>query len=203
MIEVVLKLDIEQQNQLINLCRNIISDAPLFQKTMPNGAKFKYLCTSAGQYGWLSDRKGYRYEEQHPVTKTNFPPMPKMISDIAIQAAEFADESIIPESALINWYAEDGKLGLHVDKTENCDAPVVSISLGDDCVFTIGGLKRTDKKRDVILNSGDVLVMSGEHRYCYHGVKKIIPNTAPKLLDVNSGGRINITIRQVDPIEKM
>lgn len=202
MIDVVFTLDIDQQNQLLELCRNIVSDAPLFQKTMPNGAKFKYLCTSAGKYGWLSDRKGYRYEEHHPLTKTNFPPIPLLINDIAIQAAELTNESIIPESALINWYAEKGKLGLHVDNTENCDAPVISISIGDDCVFTIGGLKRNDKKRDITLKSGDVLVMSSEHRYCYHGVKKTIPNTAPDLLGMKSSGRINITIRQVEPIEE-
>ena len=102
---------------------------------MPTGAKFRYLCTSAGRYGWISDRKGYRYEEKHPVTQSAFPPMPAIIERIAVETSAKYGLTLRPESALINWYDEDGSLGLHQDKTEKCLAPVISISLGDDCVF--------------------------------------------------------------------
>lgn len=197
MIDIVHTLPIEKQIQILNDCRKILEQAPLFQKVMPTGAKFRYLCTSAGDYGWLSDKKGYRYESTHPITQEEFPPMPQSIYDIAIQVVENLGHQIKPESALINWYAEDGKLGLHQDKTEISLAPVVSISLGDDCVFTIGGNTRSDKKRDIILKSGDVLVMGAEHRLIFHGVKKIIPNTAPAELGMKQAGRVNITIRQV------
>jgi len=197
MIEVVRKLDIATQNMILAECRQIVAEAPLFQKTMPTGAKFKYLCTSAGDYGWMSDRKGYRYEENHPKTGHHFPPIPDIITQLSIEVAEQVGLSIKPESALINWYAEDSTLGLHQDKTEESLAPVISFSLGDDCVFTIGGIKRTDKKRNITLHSGDILVMGGEHRLVYHGVKKIVPNTAPPELDIKQAGRMNITVRQV------
>jgi len=197
MIEVVRKLDIETQKKLVNECRQVILKAPLFQKTMRTGAKFKYMCTSAGDYGWISDRKGYRYEDLHPTTQQHFPPIPELIQQLSIEVAEQVGLSIHPQSALINWYADDGTLGLHQDKTEESLAPVISFSLGDDCIFTIGGQKRTDKKRNITLHSGDVMVMGDEHRLAFHGVKKIIPNTAPPELDLKQSGRINITVRQV------
>ena len=199
MIEVVYTLHMDIQQELLKLCRHIVKQAPLFQKTMPTGAKFRYLCTSAGQFGWLSDKKGFRYETHHPETGLPFPPMPDLIRDIAIDAAAQYDLSIRPESALINWYEADSKLGLHQDKTEKCDAPVISISLGDSCLFTIGGETRNAKKHDVTLASGDVLVMGAEHRYIFHGVKKILPDTAPPELGMKNTGRVNLTIRQVYP----
>lgn len=197
MIEVVRKLDIDTQIQLLEECRKIVSSAPLFQKTMPTGANFKYLCTSAGDYGWMSDRKGYRYEEHHPITQQKFPPIPDIIRDLSIEIVENLGYKINPQSALINWYTEDSTLGLHQDKTEESLAHVVSFSLGDDCLFTIGGLKRTGKKRNITLHSGDILVMGGEDRLVFHGVKKIIPNTAPPELEMKQSGRVNITVRQV------
>ena len=197
MIEVVRKLDIDTQIQILETCRAIVANAPLFQKTMPTGANFKYLCTSAGAYGWLSDQKGYRYETHHPVTQKHFPPIPDIIRNISITVVENLGHTIIPQSALINWYAKDGTLGLHQDKTEESLAPVVSFSLGDDCLFTIGGLTRTGKKRNITLHSGDILVMGGEDRLIFHGVKKIIPHTAPPELMMKQSGRVNITVRQV------
>jgi DNA oxidative demethylase len=123
--------------------------------------------------------------------------MPDIIRDLSIEIVENLEHKIIPQSALINWYVENSTLGLHQDKTEESLAPVVSFSLGDDCLFTIGGIKRADKKRNITLHSGDILVMGGEHRLAFHGVKKIIPNTAPPELEMKQSGRINITVRQV------
>ncbi len=199
MIEVARRLSLDEQIALLDACRAVIRQAPLFQKTMPTGANFRYLCTSAGQYGWMSDRKGYRYEDKHPLTQTAFPPMPAQIDQIARETAAQYDLDLRPESALINWYGEDGSLGLHQDKTEKCLAPVISISLGDDCLFTIGGVERTERKHDVILHSGDVLIMAAEHRLVFHGVKKILPGTAPSELSFDQAGRVNITVRQVFP----
>ena len=76
---------------------------------------------------------------------------------------------------------------------------MISISLGDDCLFTIGGLERSDKKHDLILHSGDVLIMAEEHRLVFHGVKRILPGTAPLELKLQQHGRINVTVRQVYP----
>lgn len=197
MFEIARRLSIEAQFELIDLCRQIVAAAPLFRKTMPTGAAFRYLCTSAGQYGWLSDRKGYRYESKHPITKAAFPEMPDLIKTIAIETAAQYGLSLIPESALINWYDADSTLGLHQDNTEKSLAPVISISLGDDCSFILGGERRQSPKKTLRLQSGDVFIMGAEHRLYFHGVKKIFPNTAPSELGMKQAGRINITVRQV------
>jgi DNA oxidative demethylase len=198
MFEIVFTLSLAEQQKLVQVCRTLIQQAPLFQKVMPTGAKFNYLCTSAGIAGWLSDQRGYRYAQQHPVTGQAFPPIPPEIEAIAQRAVAHYGLTIRAETALINWYSLNSTLGLHQDKTEISRAPVVSISLGDDCVFIRGGVQRTDPKDKLILKSGDVLVMGAEHRLAYHGVKKILPNTAPAELGLKQPGRINITIRQID-----
>jgi DNA oxidative demethylase len=195
--QVVYQLSIEKQQQLLEVCREVVAQAPLFQKTMKNGKNFNYLCTSAGDYGWLSDRKGYRYEQQHPTTKQAFPAIPTLIHEVAVEAAEHCGLSIRPETALINWYGEDGSLGLHQDITEACDAPVVSISIGDDCKFIMGGAERNSPQKTITLHSGDVFVMGGAERFYFHGVRRIVPNTAPDELDMKQAGRVNITVRQV------
>jgi DNA oxidative demethylase len=197
MFEITFQLTLDEQKQLLEICRELAREAPLFQKTLPSGAKFNYLCTSAGNYGWMSDRQGYRYVTTHPVTKHAFPPMPEQIAEIARRAVTGYGLKVRPESALINWYGADGSLGLHQDKTEVSRAPVVSISLGDDAIFIRGGVKKTDAKEKLTLKSGDVLVMGAEHRLAYHGVRKIVPHTAPPELGMREAGRINITIRQV------
>lgn len=197
--EVVYQLPLETQKELLKVCREIVAEAPLFQKTMKNGKNFNYLCTSAGDYGWMSDGKGYRYEQAHPTTQAAFPAIPPLIHNIAIEAAEHCGLSLRPETALINWYSESGSLGLHQDVTEECDAPVVSISIGDDCKFIKGGAERKSSQKTITLHSGDVFVMGGAERFYFHGVRHIIPNTAPQELEMKQAGRVNITIRQVKP----
>ena len=197
MIEIVRRLTINEQRQILQACDQVIQRAPLFTKTMPTGAAFRYRCTSAGHYGWISDKKGFRYVESHPITNEPFPLMPAFIKQIAIASVASVGLSIRPESALINWYDADSSLGLHQDRTEVSRAPVVSISIGDDCVFLVGGLQRRAPKRELILKSGDVLVFGAEDRLMFHGVKKIVPGTAPPELKLGQSGRFNITVRQV------
>jgi alkylated DNA repair protein (DNA oxidative demethylase) len=170
MLEIVRCLTIEEQHAVMDACRKVIMKAPLFTKTMPpNGAAFRYQCTSAGDFGWISDQKGFRYVREHPLTQKPFPPIPRLIRQIAIDAAKQYGLSIRPES------------------------------IGDDCVFIVGGLKRSDPKREYVLQSGDVLIMGEEDRLIFHGVKKIIPGTAPAALQWKRNGRLNITVRQVYP----
>jgi alkylated DNA repair protein (DNA oxidative demethylase) len=100
-----------------------------------------------------------------------------------------------PESCLINYYGPTAKLGLHQDRDErDFAAPVVSLSLGDTCLFRIGGLKRDDPTRTIRLASGDALVLGGNARLAFHGVDRILPGTSTLLPE---GGRINLTLRRV------
>ncbi len=96
--------------------------------------------------------------------------------------------------ALINFYDGDARMGMHRDADERCDAPVVSLSLGDTCVFRFGNPEtRTRPYADTELRSGDLFVFGGPSRRAYHGVPKVLPGTAPPELGL--AGRLNITLR--------
>jgi DNA oxidative demethylase len=96
--------------------------------------------------------------------------------------------------ALINFYDADARMGMHRDSDENSDAPVVSLSLGDTCVFRFGNTEtRARPCTDVELRSGDLFVFGGPSRFAYHGVPRVRPATAPSWLGLT--GRLNITLR--------
>ncbi|MET8770942.1 alpha-ketoglutarate-dependent dioxygenase AlkB [Streptomyces sp. NPDC004658] len=96
--------------------------------------------------------------------------------------------------ALINFYDGDARMGMHRDGDEQADAPVVSLSLGDTCVFRFGNTEsRAKPYTDVELRSGDLFVFGGPSRFAYHGVPRVLPGTAPAWLGL--AGRLNITLR--------
>ncbi|MFE1588025.1 alpha-ketoglutarate-dependent dioxygenase AlkB family protein [Streptomyces sp. NPDC058737] len=96
--------------------------------------------------------------------------------------------------ALINFYDADARMGMHRDADERSDAPVVSLSLGDTCVFRFGNPEtRARPHTDVELRSGDLFVFGGPSRLAYHGVPRVHPGTAPPELGLT--GRLNITLR--------
>ena len=80
------------------------------------------------------------------------------------------------------------------DKEERSDAPVVSLSLGDACVFRFGNTGSRNKPyKDIDLVSGDLFVFGGASRFAFHGVPRIYPGTADPRLGLT--GRLNITMR--------
>ncbi|QEU96098.1 alpha-ketoglutarate-dependent dioxygenase AlkB family protein [Streptomyces kanamyceticus] len=96
--------------------------------------------------------------------------------------------------ALINFYDGDARMGMHRDSDEKSGAPVVSLSLGDTCVFRFGNTEtRTKPYTDIELRSGDLVVFGGASRLAYHGVPRVHPGTAPP--DLGLTGRLNITLR--------
>lgn len=96
--------------------------------------------------------------------------------------------------ALVNFYDGDARMGMHRDSDERSDAPVVSLSLGDSCVFRFGNTEtRTRPYTDVELRSGDLFVFGGPSRLAFHGVPRVHPGTAPPELGLT--GRLNITLR--------
>jgi len=105
-----------------------------------------------------------------------------------------------PEACLINFYAGGTRMGAHKDADEtDFSAPVVSVSLGDDAAFHVGGLKRTDPKQRIRLKSGDVFVLGGPSRLAFHGIDRIYPGTSDLLAraGIAEAGRINLTLRRV------
>ncbi|NEY31754.1 alpha-ketoglutarate-dependent dioxygenase AlkB [Streptomyces sp. PRKS01-65] len=110
----------------------------------------------------------------------------------ALGAAQAGPEPY--DIALINFYDGDARMGMHRDGDEASPAPVVSLSLGDTCVFRFGNTEtRARPYTDVELRSGDLFVFGGPSRLAYHGVPRVRAGTAPPALRL--AGRLNITLR--------
>ena len=185
-------LDQSAQKNMVDDIRTVTLKAPLYSPQTPWGKPMSVKMTAAGKYGWYSDKSGYRYVPKHPVG-TNWPEIPESIKLIWEALCPNSPE---PECCLVNFYGADAKMGLHQDKDEKCfDHPVVSISLGDDAFFRVGGARKTDPTKSIWLSSGDVLVMKKKSRLAYHGIDRIKFGSSQLL---KFGGRINITLRVVD-----
>ncbi|RCW20409.1 alkylated DNA repair protein (DNA oxidative demethylase) [Ciceribacter lividus] len=184
----------DQQKALLEEVREVVAAAPLYVPVMPGtGAPLSVRMTNCGSLGWVTDKvRGYRYQSVHPVTQSVWPPIPDTLIHIWEQVACYPKR---PDACLVNFYAGDARMGLHQDKDEqDLEAPVVSVSLGDTCLFRLGGKKRNDRTRSFRLASGDVLVLGGEGRLAFHGVDLVYPGTSTLL---KNGGRINLTLRRV------
>jgi alkylated DNA repair protein (DNA oxidative demethylase) len=107
-----------------------------------------------------------------------------------------AGASYAPDAVIANFYTDEAKLGLHQDGEEPSDAPVVTISLGDTCLFRMAGVdRRTAPFADLQLHSGDLLVFGGPSRRIYHGVPKVYAATGPGDIGLPPG-RLSITVRE-------
>lgn len=194
-------LDAAAQGRLLAGIVGVIAAAPPFRPAMPRtGKPFSVLMTNCGPLGWVSDREGgYRYQRAHPATGAPWPAMPAMLLELWAEVAGYADP---PEACLVNVYSQGARMSLHRDEDEaDFAAPVVSISLGDACVFRIGGTARRGATRSVRLASGDVVLLEGASRLAYHGVDRIIAGTSTLLEGVPGlppeARRINLTLRRV------
>jgi alkylated DNA repair protein (DNA oxidative demethylase) len=191
--------DVAAQERLARDIAAIIARAPLFTPRMPGvGNPFSVRMTNCGPLGWVSDKeKGYRYEPRHPVTGEPWPPMPEILIEAWTRLADYPKP---PQACLVNVYDETARMGLHQDRDEaELSAPIVSISLGADCRFRLGGPKRSGKTQSFVLSSGDAFVFGGPARLFFHGVDKILPMMAPALSPtmLSGGARINLTLRRV------
>jgi DNA oxidative demethylase len=184
-------LGLAAQERMVADVRAVVACAPLFSPETRSGKAMSVRMTSAGAFGWVSDRRGYRYDARHP-SGADWPAIPGSVLDVwrAVAGVER-----LPESCLINFYDAAARMGIHQDRDEaSFDCPVVSISLGDDALFRIGGTERGGSTQSVWLRSGDVMVMGGPARLAHHGVDRIAPDTSTLL---PKGGRINLTLRVV------
>jgi alkylated DNA repair protein (DNA oxidative demethylase) len=191
-------LDRAAQACLVDELRAAEAEAPFFVPRMPRtGKPFSVRMTNLGPLGWVSDKDGgYRYQATHLETGKPWPPIPEMVLDVWRAVAGYPHD---PEACLVNRYEPTAKMGLHQDRDEQeFDAPVVSISLGDTCLFRVGGTKRTDPTRSLKLASGDVVVLGGASRLAFHGVDRLYPGTSTLLAGwFPDGGRLNLTLRRV------
>jgi alkylated DNA repair protein (DNA oxidative demethylase) len=170
----------------------VATAAPFFTPTTPWGKPMSVAMTSAGRYGWYTDRRGYRYVDRHP-SGAPWPAIPESV--LGVWRA-LVSEARLPDCCLINRYGPKARMGLHRDADEkDFGWPVLSISLGDPGVFRIGGRERSEPTTSVLLESGDVVVFGGDARLAYHGIDRIRAGGSRLLPE---GGRINLTCRVVD-----
>lgn len=188
-------LDPAEQRSLLGAVYNVIAAAPLFTPHMPKtGKPFSVRMTNCGTLGWVSDAtKGYRYQPNHPVSGSPWPAIPEEVKKVWAALSQYP---LPPEACLINFYNKTARMGLHQDRDEtDFSAPVLSISLGADCLFRFGGHQRKGPTQSLRLRSGDVIVLGGASRLVFHGVDRIYPGTSQLVED---DGRINLTLRRVN-----
>lgn len=182
------------QEAMVVALRGVVAAAPLVQPVTPGGRQMSVRMTAAGRLGWVTDRRGYRYEARHP-SGVAWPAIP----DEALAVwREVAGVERGPDCCLINFYGEGARMGMHQDKDEgDFSFPVVSISLGDAALFRMGGVERAEGSESVWLRSGDVVVMAGAARLAWHGVDRVRHGSSTLL---PQRGRINLTLRVVEGV---
>jgi alkylated DNA repair protein (DNA oxidative demethylase) len=183
-----------ERETLIAAVGAVAETAPFRRMTTPGGFRMSVAMTNCGPAGWVTDRRGYRYDPLDPLTGNAWPSMPPVFAELASRAAAAAGfNGFEPDSCLINRYEPGARLSLHQDKNEcDFDAPIVSVSLGLPATFLWGGLRRKDRPRRLPLESGDVLVWGGEARLTYHGVAALADGEHP----LTGPSRINLTFRK-------
>jgi alkylated DNA repair protein (DNA oxidative demethylase) len=168
--------------------------APFRHLVTPGGFRMSVAMTNCGSLGWVSDRRGYRYEVRDPLSGRPWPSMPPVFLELARAAAEAGGFSqFIPDACLINRYEPGARLTLHQDKDEHdFSAPIVSVSLGLPGIFLFGGDSRKDKQRRIPLQHGDVVVWGGPARLHHHGVLALKDGHHELL----GSQRLNLTFRR-------
>lgn len=182
------------QADLLEALQRIVVLAPFRHMKTPGGLTMSVAMTNCGALGWVSDRRGYRYEPRDPLSGNPWPRMPPVFATLAATAAQAGGfERFEPDACLINCYRPGARLTLHQDKDErDFSAPIVSVSLGLPAVFLFGGDARAEKQMRVPLEHGDVVVWGGAARLRHHGVKPLKDGHHPTL----GAQRINLTLRR-------
>lgn len=166
--------------------------APPFSPMTAWGRPMSVRMTSAGRYGWFSDRRGYRYIDRHP-DGGDWPAIPESLLRLW---REITGLERLPDCCLVNRYGEGARMGLHQDRDEaDFGWPVLSVSLGDDGRFRLGGTRRGGTTESTWLRSGDVCLLAGESRLIHHGIDRVRAGSSDL---IPGGGRLNLTMRVVD-----
>jgi alkylated DNA repair protein (DNA oxidative demethylase) len=172
----------------------VIAAAPLRHLITPGGHTMSVAMSNCGDFGWVSDRTGYRYERADPLTGQPWPAMPGDFLALAVRAAaEAGFNDFKPDACLINRYEPGARLSLHQDRDESdMRTRIVSVSLGLPAVFLFGGLQRSDRPARYGLAHGDVAVWGGPSRLAFHGVAPLADGDHARL----GRQRINLTFRR-------
>jgi alkylated DNA repair protein (DNA oxidative demethylase) len=183
-----------EQEELLYGLAEIVAKAPFRHLITPGGYRMSVAMTNCGRLGWVSDRRGYRYDAIDRVSGRRWPEMPPVFKDLATRAAASAGyEDFLPDACLINQYEPGTRMSLHQDKNEiDLTQPIVSVSLGIPAVFQFGGMTRAERPERIPLQHGDVAVWGGSARLRFHGILKLTEAEHP----LCGRRRINLTFRR-------
>ncbi|MFG2532052.1 alpha-ketoglutarate-dependent dioxygenase AlkB family protein [Streptomyces sp. NPDC048516] len=187
-----------QQRELVTACRGWArGPAPIRHTKLPRGGVMSVQTVCIGWH-WQPYAYTRTADDVNGARVAEFPYwMVELGRRALVEAYQdvAAGDGYTPDTALINFYDGQAKLGMHQDKEERSGAPVVSLSIGDTCVFRFGNTEtRTKPYTDIELVSGDLFVFGGPSRFAYHGVPKVRPGTGDPASGMTSG-RLNITMR--------
>lgn len=183
-----------EEGDLFAALQAIVAASPFRRMVTPGGHAMSVAMTNAGPLGWVSDRRGYRYDPVDPVSGRPWPALPPAFLELARRGAHEAGyPDFVPDACLVNRYEPGAKMSLHQDRDErDFEQPIVSVSLGLPAIFQWGGLTRRDRAERIPLRHGDVLVWGGSDRLRFHGILPIKPGEHPRL----GACRINLTFRR-------
>lgn len=194
-------LSLEEQRQLLHRCREWAKPpAGMYVPKMPDGKPLSAQVLCLGWH-WYPFRYSRIREDSDGLPCKPFPQELQALSERALEETLPQYRGRKMDTAVLNFYAPTAKLGLHQDKSESEwvrqeGSPIVSISLGDACLFRLGNTEeRSGHHLDIELKSGDLFVFGGPARMAFHGVLKIYPGTAPAELGIKEG-RLNLNMRE-------
>ena len=182
------------EQELLAAIDEVAQVAPLRHMLTPGGQRMSVAMTNCGKVGWVTDRKGYRYDPLDPQTGRPWPLLPACFTRLAESAAaEAGFPSFRPDVGLINRYEPGARMSLHQDRDErDYSSPIVSVSLGLAATFLFGGRKRADRPHRLPLQHGDVVVWGGPNRLNFHGVAPVVDGSHPTV----GRKRWNLTMRK-------
>jgi alkylated DNA repair protein (DNA oxidative demethylase) len=184
-------LALEQDAEFFAAVERILAAAPLHHATTPSGLPMSVMVSDCG----TPEAFRRRWDPQNPSVQRMWPPMPRVLVDFAIRCAMRSGfPQFRPDTCHINRYQAGTKLGIHQDRHEfDLYQPIVSLSLGLECIFLLGGFQRIDKTKRILLEHGDVIVWGGPSRMRFHGVQPLKPGHHP----LAGPYRFNLTFRKV------
>lgn len=187
-------VDEEEAAALMAAIDKVLAASPLRHMQTPGGFRMSVAMSNCGQFGWVTDRRGYRYQSLDPLAERDWPAMPEAFAALAARASAAAGfAGFDPDACLINRYEPGARMSLHQDKNElDMDQPIVSVSLGLPATFLFGGMARTDKPQRMRLENGDVVVWGGPARLAFHGVDTLRDGEHP----LTGRCRYNLTFRR-------
>ncbi|MFD3454341.1 alpha-ketoglutarate-dependent dioxygenase AlkB family protein [Streptomyces sp. NPDC058691] len=188
----------DEQRRLVTACRGwATGPVPMRHTRLPRGGVMSVRTVCLGWH-W----QPYRYTRTAgDVNGARVAQLPDWLAELGRRALAdayqdpAAGDGYAPDTALINFYDADARMGMHQDNDERSGAPVVSLTVGDSCVFRFGNTENRNRPyTDLELASGDLFVFGGPSRFAYHGVTKILPGTGDPATGL-AAGRLNITMR--------